>query len=948
MTRSRQPRSPLEAGRISPALTPIAAACSVLILISSQAYAQTAATTETQTVTVKGIRKGIEDAIAVKKNADSIVEAVSAEDIGKLPDATVSESLSRLPGVTVQRSSVTGRAQGVSVRGMSPDFNGGLLNGREVASTSTSRGVEFDQYPAELLGSLVVHKTPDASLLGQGLSSTINQLTVRPLDFGSRTAAVGYRKEQTSKADNGPGFGTGSGDRFNLSYIDQFADRTIGVALGFARYDGQGGGRPRTGWGGSVDYDLTSNTFAGWDGAGCKVEGAQCVKAPAGIQFDTETIASKRDGAMAVLQFKPNKNFESIVDLFYSKGDFSLKKRGLEGPIGALSSGSNDTGGQLQPGYTLTADGKAIASGTFSNFRGVIRAHNEDYTDELNAIGWNNKLKLKDWTLVSDFSHSKVTKNAVRYETTVGVPGNVNNPGDTISFTGFNGNNTDVTKFTTGLNYADPNVVKLTNPQGWGGVSGQDGYYANPVTTDKVDSIRLSAKHDLSYGPFVGVEVGANVTDRTKSRQTREGALLINGSSQTSDHASANVPNPGTGIAGTSGIPILTWEPSGSLGSIYTLSNWGDADILGKSWGVKEKVSTLYSRGDIDGEIAGLPVRGNIGLQWVHTNQTSSGNSVDTARCDGATHTCPTLPYSVGRSYSDVLPSLNLATSLSKDTVLRLGLGTQLSRASMEDLKGSGEFSLDTQTGRLKGSGGNPNLKPFKANALDLSLEHYFGKEGYVSAAAFYKDLQSYVIRASQTVDFAPFLLPGSAVPPAGTVGTFTQPINGSGGTISGVELAINVPFKPFIPMLDGFGILASYSYTDSSVNLPTSGVSSTGIGGQNIPLPGLSKQVTNMRLYYEKSGLQVGVAVRNRSKYVGSIADYQDNSQLVWVKGETVVDFQTSYEFQGGALKGLSLLAQANNLTNTEQVRFNEISGDVTERKKFGKQFLFGANYKF
>jgi iron complex outermembrane recepter protein len=131
-------------------------------------------------VVVTGIRASIENAIATKRNSDGIVEALSAEDIGKLPDSTVAESVSRLPGVTAQRNKSTGRAQSVSVRGMSPDFNGALLNGREQASTGDSRGVEFDQFPAELLGSIVIHKTPEASLVGQGLASTIDLRTVRP------------------------------------------------------------------------------------------------------------------------------------------------------------------------------------------------------------------------------------------------------------------------------------------------------------------------------------------------------------------------------------------------------------------------------------------------------------------------------------------------------------------------------------------------------------------------------------------------------------------------------------------------------------------------------------------------------------------------------------------------------------------------------------------------
>ena len=161
--------------RAAAAGTLTAVAGAVLVL------AQTAHAQQAQTVTVTGIRSAIESAISVKKNSDNIVEAINAEDIGKLPDLTVAETVARLPGVTAQRNKVTGRASSISVRGMSPDFNGALLNGREQASTGDSRGVEFDQFPAELLSGILIYKTPDAGLVGQGLSSTIDLRTVRPL-----------------------------------------------------------------------------------------------------------------------------------------------------------------------------------------------------------------------------------------------------------------------------------------------------------------------------------------------------------------------------------------------------------------------------------------------------------------------------------------------------------------------------------------------------------------------------------------------------------------------------------------------------------------------------------------------------------------------------------------------------------------------------------------------
>ena len=185
-------------------LSPVAAGATVLV-ISMGAHAQTtgpstqpAATSgDTQTITVTGIRRGIENAINVKKNQDSIVEAVSAEDIGKLPDSSIAESIARLPGLTAQR--VNGRAKEISIRGLSGQFANTLLNGREQTSTGNNRSVEFDQYPSELLSAVVVYKTPDAALMGQGIAGTVDLQTVRPLSFGQRTVAINVRGEQNGK-----------------------------------------------------------------------------------------------------------------------------------------------------------------------------------------------------------------------------------------------------------------------------------------------------------------------------------------------------------------------------------------------------------------------------------------------------------------------------------------------------------------------------------------------------------------------------------------------------------------------------------------------------------------------------------------------------------------------------------------------------------------------------
>ena len=204
------------------------------LAVSGTAYAQDASGEDEDeavqdVVIVTGIRGSIANSIAAKRNSDSIVEAISAEDIGKLPDNSIAESLARLPGLTAQR--VRGRAQVLSVRGLGPDFTTALLNGREQVTAGDNRGVEFDQYPSELISSALVYKTPDASLIGQGLAGTVDLRTVRPLDYSERTVSFGARYELADIGALNAG-SDAEGYRITGTYIDQFANDTIGVAIG--------------------------------------------------------------------------------------------------------------------------------------------------------------------------------------------------------------------------------------------------------------------------------------------------------------------------------------------------------------------------------------------------------------------------------------------------------------------------------------------------------------------------------------------------------------------------------------------------------------------------------------------------------------------------------------------------------------------------------------------
>lgn len=946
-------------------LSPVAAGCAVFLALAAHAaYAQevapntviptataqdapvsTTTTTDANNpnvakVTVTGIRSGIEAAISVKRNSNSIVEAISAEDIGKMPDQSVAESISRLPGVSAQRGRSSGKASDISVRGLSPSFNGTLLNGREMASTGNSRSPEFDLFPAELMGGVVIYKTPDATVVGQGLASTIDLKTVQPLDFGKRVVAVNYKKSRLGVKQR-DGLPEGDGKRFSLSYVDQFMNRTIGVALGFTRYDETGGAQSKfNSWGGwSADIQDPRTT-----------DPKATVKAPGGFGFDTEQNTHNRDGAFASLQFRPNRNFKSTLDLFYSAGETGLKKTGLEAAVGGNSAGNYDPNGVLT---NATISNGIATSGTITNWVGVVRNHYEGAKDDLKTLGWNNQLKIGEWDTAADLTWSKAKKQSSRYETYAGIPGNA--PKDTITFSGYDGANFTEVKYKPGLNYADRNVARLTDVMGWSGgvTSPQAGYLAMPHIEDEVKAIRLTAKKNVEWGPVSATTYGFNHTQRDKDRTGDEGRLVIKGGDP---YGAATMPGSATAQAGSSGIMVASWDPRGSLGTIYDLAGKVDADIYNKYWDVRERISTGYFMGDLDGEMFGLSYRGNVGVQAIHTDQQGGGYVVDKARCVGNTaSSCPAQRIVEGDKYWDVLPSLNLSFDLGRDQVLRFGAAKVVSRANLDDLRAGQNFALNTSGPFpiLSGSGGNPHLKPFRAKSLDLSYEKYFGKKGYISAAAFYKKLDTYIYRAPRAFDFGPFVTPTTPLPASGqfkgsTVGLMTQPMNGEGGNLYGYEVAVNVPFELLTKYLDGFGVMLNHSDTHSGIKLPKIGFENVSGGTTDIPLPGLSRTVTNLRLYYEKAGFQIAAAARKRSNFLGQVSDYQDNAQLTFIKGETIVDLQASYEFQSGWLKGASVYAQAQNWNNAPFLEYTDNPDKPTNRVDYGRTYHFGVNYKF
>src|SRR4051812_28304793 len=184
--------------------------------------------TDQGAIVVTGFRGSLQNAINKKKKADQIVESVSAEDIGKLPDASIGEAIARLPGLTAQ--TLNGRAEYLSIRGFGPDFSTTLLNGREQTSTGDNRAVEYDQYPSEIINQVNIYKTPLASVIGQGIAGTVDLRTIRPLEYGKRVISIGGRAVYPDIGKLNPD-AKKYGYRVNGVYVDQLADGRVGVSV---------------------------------------------------------------------------------------------------------------------------------------------------------------------------------------------------------------------------------------------------------------------------------------------------------------------------------------------------------------------------------------------------------------------------------------------------------------------------------------------------------------------------------------------------------------------------------------------------------------------------------------------------------------------------------------------------------------------------------------------
>lgn len=906
----------------------------------NEAQAQADEQQDVEVIEVRGFRRSVVESINTKRFATEVVESVSAEDIGKLPDSSIAESIARLPGLTAQR--LDGRASRVSVRGFSENESATTFNGREQVSISDNRGVEFDLYPSEIMSGVTVYKTPSASLDAEGIAGVIDMQTVRPLSKGEQVIQFNGQLEQTSFDKLNPD-GDDKGFRGTVSYIDQFADDTFGVAFAYTTMSSPNQEKRWNSWGYPEFTTDSGDTYSILGGAKPFVR--------------SSTL--ERDSAMLVLEYAPTSDLSMTFDALYV--DFTDEKilRGIEVPF-AWGQGS------ISPeSATVDADSGFITSALTQGQRVVVRNDFEERKADLSQFGFNVEYLLSnDWELEFDASRSEVERQVWSIESYSGTGrGDNNGISDNIGYA-FDDGNTGA-QFSHQLDYSDFNLIQLGGPLSWGssaalnnqyGLTGtpyentaQDGFINAPEVEDELTTLKLAASKAMDNAYISGVEFGVSYRDREKTKVSEGYFMTLADFSYPENVGMLEVPEQyRLGSADLSFIgmgPMVAYDTRALVDDGYynlLRESLTDSKHLTRSWTVQEEVTAAFVQANINAELGDIPVTGNVGVRYVYTKQSSQGNAFNVV--DGLVVAEPT---DISHDYSNVLPSLNLNFALDEQQTLRFGAAKTISRARLDEMNASISASYNAQQPDENGnywsvSGGNPELEPKEATGFDLSYENYFSEEGYFSAAVFYKDLNQWIFDGNYEIDMSGVADPATGEIPPNSIGTGSGKINGGGGDLWGYELSVALPFNLFADELEGFGLLASHTGVEQDMEDPN---------GNDYELPGLSDSIQSLTLYYERYGFTARTSMRKRSDFKGDIYGVGFSTDQVDIQGETIWDAQLGYDFADSGIQGLESLEITFQVQNITEEPFISLQGDnalqVRDYQDYGRTYLLGFKYE-
>ncbi|KGE51612.1 TonB-dependent receptor [Xanthomonas axonopodis pv. vasculorum] len=854
------------------------------------------ATTELDTITVTGYRASLEKSQSVKRAANSIVDAISAEDIGKFPDTNAAESLAHVPGISVDRQ--FGEGEKVSINGTDPALNRVLLNGQTIASgdwggnpTDTSgRTFNYTLLSPEIIGLMEVYKTPEARIDEGSIGGTVIVHTRKPLDLPKNTlrGSVGYNYNDRSKEGN---------PRGSALWSWKNDDETFGALIS-ATHDEQDLARAGIEYFGYTTGDKIPPT-ATITGDGSNVATA---RVPAGISSAFFQQTRERNGLQGALQWKPDENNEFNLTGIYIKGKYNNYSQARY----VCPACNND----LEKVTRANVENGVVTSATVSdNTQGGV---NDQPYAQMDTNYRESTVTTKSLNLRHDWSGEKwvFTTQIGDTEATGGK-----NPEYLMKYLmqdggynyAFDGRNTAVNYDNGGAaNWALPgNAAGLPAGSTADGVMQAGGIYYQK-SKDQEKYFQWDASRDLALGPFNKLQFGYKYINHDNGVDARGNRI------NTTDPVSLTQFNPGTTQSslydglGASG-DLTTW-PTANLGAVrrYLLAQPQGpyTTDFGGSFDVKEITQNVYTQLNFESG----QWRGNVGVRLLDTTDKSEyWQSPD----NGQSYSRVAETH----EYRKALPSFNVAYDVTDDAVLRFSVAKVMARPRYADLAGS--FTVNSGNGNLTASGGNPDLKPYESTNYDLAAEWYFAPSSMLSGEVFYRDISSYIV--STTVnEFRPADARGNE---AGNY-QVTTPTNASDAKVKGASINYQQTFGL------GFGLQANYTYAKADA--------STGLN-----LPYLSRDTYNVIPYWEHGDWMVRVNYSYRSKYFTQIGrlgseDFADSYKQL--------DLTASYQITDY----MGLTFGATNLLDSTYRLYSGTRDTPTAFYKNGRGYQAQLNFKF
>ncbi|MBB5709750.1 TonB-dependent receptor [Sphingomonas xinjiangensis] len=896
---------------------------------------------QTDDVVITGIRSSLAASARIKRDAQQIVDTISAEDVGKFPDANIAESLQRITGVAIDRSG--GEGQFITVRGLGPEFNTVLVNGRVMATDNPGREFSFDVLSSNMIQRTDVFKSSVPELQEGGIGATVNIITARPLDgqkgfhFAASAGAIYDRlREKTGPDASATASWTNDSKTFGVVLSGSYTDRYS--QLDFVQTEGWlfGPQQVVAGTPGSTNLPASAVTSSG------------PIHTPQNIQFDRFQERRKRINVAGAVQAQLTDTLLLTVDGIFSKFDVVTDRNYFVSfyaqPFIGLQTDENGTVTSFNRfGLDFLAANPAIQgagypAGVGDNITGPTSRLTETYQAGGN-LKWSPSADVE---LRLDVSRTQAVQRNPGQFVVVGAR--------TSTAPGFDlnkGNDLPIAS----------NLGDITNP------AIMTAHYldvSDNRARDEGSEYHLDSDFKVHDSILQAVRVGFAYSDRQKVRRSlnnQDGQCAYCGYEIPIDPALLQpykLDNFLSGATGAEAVPkqFFTYDPNAIIAYLsdparLALPRSGRtaeqqaaeaARLLalpGGPFGVRENLGSRLDvterllAGYIAMQFGGERWTANGGVRVVRTETISRGFDLpvlgisvtpgdDTLQFAFGTST----PVSVRNSYVNALPSFNIKYNLTDKFVARAAFSQTVTRPTLTDLGVDNNFG-----GRVSvplSGGGNPSLQPFKSTNYDVSLEWYLSSVSYLSVGGFYKTLNDFL--ELQTLPVQRF----------GRTFQDTRTRNGQTGYIRGVEVGGQYAFDWLPGFASGFGVTGNYTYVNSKAERDQA------LADYECGYNGLSPHSANGSVFYEKFGISARASYNWRSEYLRACQSSQGRPRNRSSYGQ--LDFNLGYD----VTPNLQLYVQGVNVTNQRVHEWSAIQDRFLLLQDTGARYNFGVRANF